>query len=98
MADVMFRLFTGLITDALSSAVYAASLAGLYFNIDPLKEGVHVGVGGFNDKLLVLLRTVLDALVYSHAGLNERKLSVIKEEVRHQVYTGRKVLRFVSHS
>ena len=65
----------------LSSPTYAASLAGLHFSLGAVDEGIYIGVSGYNDKLPMLLRTVLDALVNRRAEFKVEKVAVFKEEV-----------------
>ncbi|EJD53131.1 hypothetical protein AURDEDRAFT_110880 [Auricularia subglabra TFB-10046 SS5] len=57
---VKTRLFCELVTDALTEYSYDADLAGLRYNLSPDIYGIQVSVSGYNDKLPVLLATVLE--------------------------------------
>ena len=57
---VKTRLFCELVTDALNEYSYDADLAGLRYNLSPDIYGIQVSVSGYNDKLPVLLATVLE--------------------------------------
>ncbi|KAI0718393.1 LuxS/MPP-like metallohydrolase [Cerioporus squamosus] len=59
---MMTRLLVDLVEDALAEVTYDADLAGLSYSVANDDDGVVVSVGGYNDKLHVLLRTVLEKL------------------------------------
>ncbi len=73
------RLFVELVEDVLSEVTYDADLAGVSYSIENHEEGITVRVGGYNDKLDVLLRTVLEKI----RGLVARpdRLQVVQEKV-----------------
>ncbi|KAI0764784.1 LuxS/MPP-like metallohydrolase [Fomes fomentarius] len=68
--------------DALSEVTYDADLAGVSYSIENHEEGITVRVGGYNDKLDVLLRTVLEKL----RGLVARpdRLQVVQEKIKRE--------------
>ncbi|EKM58998.1 uncharacterized protein PHACADRAFT_249147 [Phanerochaete carnosa HHB-10118-sp] len=76
---VLTRLFTDLVEDSLSEITYDASLAGLYYSVDSEKEGLYVSVRGYNDKLPVLLGTVIDRL--KTINIREDRLKVFSEQL-----------------
>lgn len=61
--SVHSTLLGELIDDELNNIVYYASLAGLSFSIDHLRDGLMIKVNGFNDKLSVLLEKILHTVV-----------------------------------
>ena len=73
------RLFVDLVEDSLSEITYDASLAGLHYSVATEKEGLYVSVRGFNDKLPVLLGTVIDRL--KNINVREDRLKVFVEQV-----------------
>ncbi|CDO75620.1 hypothetical protein BN946_scf184840.g3 [Trametes cinnabarina] len=79
---MMSRLLVDLVEDALAEVTYDADLAGLSYSLSNEVEGLSVSVGGYNDKLHVLLRTVLAKL----RGLQVQpdRLRVLKEKVQRE--------------
>ena len=60
MAELWCRLYAALVTDALNEYSYDADLAGLTYSFEASSLGFYVSVSGYNDKLHVLLRDVLE--------------------------------------
>jgi len=60
VAELRYRLYSVLVTDALSEYSYDAELAGLVYSFEASSLGFYVSVSGYNDKLHVLLRDVLE--------------------------------------
>lgn len=75
-----FSLFVDLLEDALSEITYDARLAGLYYSVATGKEGLYLFVGGYNDKLPLLLGTVVDTL--RDMAIRQDRLNVYTEQVR----------------
>lgn len=73
------RLFVDLVEDALAETTYDADLAGLSFSVSNHADGVSVTVGGYSDKLDVLLRTVLESM--RGLSVDPQRLQVIMEKV-----------------
>ncbi len=73
------RLFVNLVEDALAEVTYDADLAGLSYSVSNDDDGIVVSVGGYNDKLDVLLRTVLEKL--RNLEVAPDRLKVIAEKV-----------------
>lgn len=76
----LFSLLVKLFDDALSEITYDASLAGLWHSITSHSEGLEIRVHGYNDKLAVLLDTVLDKM--KSLVIRQDRLDVFVEEVR----------------
>jgi len=70
-------LFTRAIKDALTEKSYAASLAGLHYDIVGTEYGLQVAVSGYDHKLDVILNMVMDKII--NFTLSEKRFSVIKE-------------------
>ncbi|KAI9058078.1 LuxS/MPP-like metallohydrolase [Trametes sanguinea] len=79
---MMSRLLVDLVEDALAEVTYDADLAGLFYSVTNQIEGLTISVGGYNDKIHVLLRTVLEKL-RSLKVLPDR-LDVLKEKVKRE--------------
>ena len=75
-----FRLYTELVEDALEELVYAASLAGLDYLLDSRIVGMKLTLNGFDDKLIVLLQTVLETM--KNLQVRADRLEVVKEKVK----------------
>ena len=59
---VLATLYGRLLTDALNSYAYPARLAGLSYQLSGTANGLNLSLGGFDDKLEVLLDVVLDTM------------------------------------
>ncbi|KAI0330109.1 LuxS/MPP-like metallohydrolase [Cubamyces sp. BRFM 1775] len=79
---MLTRLFVDLVEDALAEVTYDADLAGLSYAITNQIEGLTVSVGGYNDKIHVLLRTVLDKL--RGLQVHPDRLRVLKEKIQRE--------------
>ena len=80
-----FRLFVDLVEDALAEITYDADIAGLSYSVANADDGIVVAVGGYNDKLDVLLRTVLEKLRDFEVAPD--RLPVIAEKVGRLAYS-----------
>ncbi|KAI0658946.1 LuxS/MPP-like metallohydrolase [Cubamyces menziesii] len=79
---MLTRLFVDLVEDALAEVTYDADLAGLSYSVINQIEGLTVSVGGYNDKIHVLLRTVLDKL--RGLQVHPDRLRVLKEKIQRE--------------
>ncbi|KAI0353367.1 LuxS/MPP-like metallohydrolase [Trametes cingulata] len=79
---MLSRLFVDVVQDALAEVTYDADLAGLSYSVTNQIEGLTVSVGGYNDKLHVLLRTVLEKI--RDLQVQPERLCVIKEKVQRE--------------
>ena len=77
------RLFVDLVGDSLAEFSYNADLAGLSYNYASHSFGTYLVIGGYNDKLPVLLRHIFEKI----KGLKVKpdRLNVMKEQVRIRV-------------
>lgn len=60
--QVLGNLFARLVTDELNTYAYPARLAGLSYSLRGDRSGLSLSLGGYDDKLEVLLEVVLDTL------------------------------------
>ncbi len=72
-------MFGDLVEDALTEQTYDADLAGLSYKFQGESEGMYVSVSGYNDKLPVLLRTILTEV--KNFVVDPRRFEVLKEQV-----------------
>jgi len=61
--QVLGNLFARLVTDELNTYAYPARLAGLSYSLRGDRSGLSLSLGGFDDKLEVLLDVVLDTMM-----------------------------------
>lgn len=73
------RLYTEIVTDSLTEFSYDADLAGLEYNFASHSLGLWVTLSGYNDKLSVLARHVLQKI--KDIQVSPERLEVIKEQV-----------------
>lgn len=73
-------LFADLVTDSLTEFAYDADLAGLSYNFGAHSLGMYVTLSGYNDKLHVLAKDVLERA--KALKVNPERLSVMKDQVR----------------
>lgn len=57
--NVLAMLYARLVNDALNAYAYPARLAGLSYGLGPTADGLSLSLGGFDDRLDVLLERVL---------------------------------------
>jgi insulysin len=77
--NVIFRLFADLVGDSLTEFSYDADLAGLSYNYASHSFGTQLVVGGYNDKLPVLLRHVFEKI--KGLKVEQDRLNIMKEQV-----------------
>ncbi|KAH8078394.1 LuxS/MPP-like metallohydrolase [Cristinia sonorae] len=80
--SVLTRLLTDLLEDDLAEVTYNAQLAGLDFSVNSHRGGIVVAVNGYNDKLPVLLDTVLERL--KTLVVKRDRLDVMVEQLRRE--------------
>ena len=66
-------------TDALNEYSYDAELAGLTYSFDVSSLGLYISISGYNDKIHVLLRDVLEKA--KSMEVRADRLGVMKEKV-----------------
>ncbi|KAH7923541.1 hypothetical protein BV22DRAFT_1015236 [Leucogyrophana mollusca] len=79
-AAVLTRLFSELVGDSLTEFSYDADLAGLSYNFGSHSLGLSVLLSGYNDKLSVLGRHVLETV--KNLQIRSDRLEVMKEQVK----------------
>ncbi|EMD39456.1 hypothetical protein CERSUDRAFT_45720 [Gelatoporia subvermispora B] len=77
---VLTRLLSDLVEDALSEIAYDAELAGLTYSVSSARSGLVISVGGYSDKLPLLLRMVFETL--KDINIDPERLKVIAEQVK----------------
>ena len=78
---VMAQLLTELVQDSLVEYSYDAEIAGLDYDLTAHSAGINIAVGGYNDKLPVLLEKVLITL--KNLEIKDDRFEIVKErEVR----------------
>jgi insulysin len=73
------RLFADLVGDSLTEFSYDADLAGLSYNYASHSFGTYLVIGGYNDKLPVLLRHIFEKI--KGLEVKQDRLDVTKEQV-----------------
>ncbi|KAI9475636.1 MAG: Metalloenzyme, LuxS/M16 peptidase-like protein [Benjaminiella poitrasii] len=76
---VILELYISLLTDSLSEYSYNAEVAGLFYILHRECKGFTLHLGGYSDKLLVLLEKVVDKM--KHLQISPDRFEVIKEEI-----------------
>ncbi|KAI0636675.1 insulin-degrading enzyme [Trametes polyzona] len=79
-AFVMTRLYADLVTDSLTEFAYDADLAGLSYNFGGHALGLYVTLSGYNDKLHVLAKDVLERA--RALQVNAERLEVMKDQAK----------------
>jgi insulysin len=73
-------LFTSLVTDALTEYAYDAEVAGLSYDVHTNGNALTLSISGYNDKLPVLLKVVLEKL--KTLQVDPQRFDLIKDQVR----------------
>ncbi|KAJ7632954.1 Metalloenzyme, LuxS/M16 peptidase-like protein [Roridomyces roridus] len=79
-AAIMTRLYSDVVIDALTEFTYDASLAMLEFHFIPHTNGLYVGMVGYNDKMSVFVKAVLEKI--KGIRINPDRLAVMKEQAK----------------
>ncbi|ORZ23957.1 Metalloenzyme, LuxS/M16 peptidase-like protein [Absidia repens] len=77
---VKTRLFTDILEDALNEYAYDAEVAGLCYNIENQLDGMLLAVGGYNDKLALLLETVIRKMC--DIKIDKERFTLLKDQLR----------------
>ncbi|KDR81747.1 hypothetical protein GALMADRAFT_58881 [Galerina marginata CBS 339.88] len=80
--SVLTKLYSDIVNDSLTEFSYDADLAGLSYSFSPHSSGMFVSMNGYNDKMSVLVRHVLEKI--KGLVVNPQRLAVIKEEARRE--------------
>ncbi|GFO42674.1 insulin-degrading enzyme [Plakobranchus ocellatus] len=70
-------LFTQLFEDALTEYTYMAEIAGLRYNLDSSVYGLTLSVKGYNDKLTILLKKIIEKM--ATFVVDPTRLAIFKE-------------------
>ncbi|KAJ1845482.1 metalloprotease, partial [Coemansia sp. RSA 2708] len=87
LSSVLSQLFMMVLKDRLTEVTYDAEIAGLWFDISDTMEGVVVHIDGFNDKLLQLLRILLETL--RSFRVEETQFAVYSRELKKKLDNAR---------
>nr|GAT43337.1 insulin-degrading enzyme [Mycena chlorophos]GAT43339.1 insulin-degrading enzyme [Mycena chlorophos] len=79
-AAVLTKLYSDIITDSLTEYAYDASLAMLDYRFIGHSGGLYIAINGYNDKLAVLVKHVLEKIKSS--AVDPARLKVMKEQVK----------------
>lgn len=77
---VQSRLYTELVKDALVEYSYDAELAGLSYQLDTQADGILLTVDGYNDKLEVLAKVVLEKM--KDLKVDEERFNLIMDQLK----------------
>lgn len=77
---VQSRLYIELVKDALVEYSYDAELAGLSYQLETQADGILLTVDGYNDKLEVLAKVVLEKM--KGFEVDEERFNLIVDQVR----------------
>ncbi|KAI9336687.1 Metalloenzyme, LuxS/M16 peptidase-like protein [Pilaira anomala] len=77
--SVMTKLYMSLLTDSLSEYSYNAEVAGLAYYVDQELQGIILNVGGYSDKLPLLLAKVIDKM--KNIRIEQERFDILKEEL-----------------
>jgi insulysin len=77
---VKTRLYTDLLKDSLNEYAYDAEVAGLCYNIENQLEGMLLAIGGYNDKLPVLLEKVIQKM--RDFQVDPERFKLLKDQLR----------------
>ncbi|KAI4239741.1 MAG: hypothetical protein L6R40_005486 [Gallowayella cf. fulva] len=76
---VKSNLYCELVKDALEEYSYDAEIAGLEYQLSSYSMGIDIDIGGYNDKLAVLLEKVLVGM--RDLEVQEDRFNIVKERV-----------------
>jgi insulysin len=77
---VQSRMFIELLKDNLSHVTYSAELAGIRYTLQAHSSGILLELRGYNDKQLLLLAKILEAMIHFH--IDRVRFDMIKDDVR----------------
>ncbi|GAA6021682.1 hypothetical protein JCM11491_001357 [Sporobolomyces phaffii] len=80
VASVSSRLFTELVRDSLNEYSYDADLAGLSYSFEQQGDGILLNADGYNDKLAVLLRVVVERM--KGLKVDPKRFDIIVDQMR----------------
>ncbi|EAU88742.1 insulin-degrading enzyme [Coprinopsis cinerea okayama7 len=81
-SSALSRLYIDLVNDSLTEFTYDADLAGLSYNLFSHSTGIYIAVTGYNDKVSVLLKHVLENI--KNIKIETGRFQAIQEEVKRE--------------
>ncbi|GAA5900616.1 uncharacterized protein JCM6883_002901 [Sporobolomyces salmoneus] len=78
--SVSSKLFTELVRDSLNEYSYDADLAGLSYSFEQQGDGILLNADGYNDKLAVLLRVVVERM--KGLKVDKKRSDIIVDQIR----------------
>ncbi|KAJ7311450.1 Metalloenzyme, LuxS/M16 peptidase-like protein, partial [Mycena albidolilacea] len=79
-AAILTRLYSDVVNDSLTEFAYDASLGMVEYNFVPHSNGLYVAMNGFNDKMSVLVKAVLEKIKGIVVAAD--RLAVMKEQAK----------------
>ena len=79
LVAMLGALYKELVDDSLNEYSYDASIAGLGYNVDQQGRGLNVAIGGYNDKMHVLLEKVLVSM--RDLEFTQERFDIIKDRL-----------------
>ncbi|XP_022766677.1 insulin-degrading enzyme-like 1, peroxisomal isoform X2 [Durio zibethinus] len=86
-AEVLRNIFLRLLRDYLNEHVYYAQVAGLHCYIRHTDRGFEVTLSGYNDKVNILLETVIDKI--ANFDVKPDRFSIIKEMITKDIHNNK---------
>jgi insulysin len=80
LSTVLTELYCAMITETLNEYTYDASCAGLSYSLTTTTTGLALALSGYNHKMNVLLKAVLEAMT-TMTTLNEERYAAIKQKM-----------------
>jgi insulysin len=78
MARTLVTLYGKMVRDLLNEETYDAGLAGLKFSVSGTADGLEMDFGGYNQKLGVLIRKVIEKV--KSCSVDDERFELIKEK------------------
>ncbi|CAO3651050.1 unnamed protein product [Cunninghamella echinulata] len=76
--SVITELYIRMLTESLNEYTYNAEVAGLSYYVSLEQYGIMLNVGGYSDKLPLLLEKIVDRM--KHTEFDQEKFNMIKEQ------------------
>lgn len=76
---VILELYINLLTDSLSEYSYNAEVAGLTYYLSQESKGINLHIGGYSDKLPLLLSKVIDKM--KNLQIQQDRFDIFKDEL-----------------
>ncbi|CAF0885808.1 unnamed protein product [Adineta ricciae] len=73
----MNSLYVELVIESLSELTYPAKVTGLFYALSASDHGIEMCIGGYNDKICVLLETIVDCMI--NLKVDDQRLKILRE-------------------